>query len=156
MDTEPELIDVPVVGGTLRVARWGTARNVAIAAHGITGSSMGWLAVARRLDADWSIVAPDLRGRGESRDVPGPFGLEAHADDLIAIAGHLGVGRAVLAGHSMGAFVVAIAAAKAPALGERVVLVDGGLPLPLPGEGLDLDAVIEAILGPALARLRMT
>lgn len=35
------------------------------------------------------------------------------------------------------------------------MLVDGGLPLPVP-DGADPDAVLEATVGPALARLRMT
>src|SRR5688500_16553728 len=100
--TEP--IDVPVSGGRLRVARWGRGPNVAIGAHGITGSSMGWSVVGRHLDDDWTLLAPDLRGRGESRDLPGPFGLEAHADDLAAVASHVGAEQFVLAGHSMGAY----------------------------------------------------
>ncbi len=137
------------------MARWGSGGNVALAAHGITASSMAWRGVARHLDDDWSLIAPDFRGRGDSRALAGPFGLEANSDDLLAVAERLDIDRAVLAGHSMGAYVVALAAARAPALAQRVVMVDGGLPPPRPERDVDVDAVLEATLGPARARLRM-
>jgi pimeloyl-ACP methyl ester carboxylesterase len=55
----------------------------------------------------------------------------------------------------MGAYVSVLAAAERPDLFDRVVLVDGGVPLPLP-EGADPDDVLAATLGPALERLRTT
>jgi pimeloyl-ACP methyl ester carboxylesterase len=100
-------------------------------------------------------LAPDLRGRGASASVPGPFGLARHAEDVLTIADTLGIESSTLVGESMGAFVVAIAAARRPELARSVVLVDGGLPLVLP-VGIDADAVLEATLGPVLDRLRQT
>jgi len=112
---------------------------------------MSWQAVARHMPPDWTLAAPDLRGRGHSRDLPGPFGLDRHAQDVVAVLRHFG-GRPVLAGHSMGAYIALLARDAHPELVRRLVLVDGGLPLPVP-EGADLDAVLDASLGPALARL---
>ncbi|NUP83953.1 MAG: alpha/beta hydrolase [Nonomuraea sp.] len=141
------------VGG-LRIARFGDGPRTIIAVHGITASLMAWGAVGRRLPEEWSLVAMDLRGRGHSASLPGPYGLPTHADDVLRVADHVGAGPdAVLAGHSMGAYVAVLAGARRAF--ERVVLVDGGLPLPLP-EGVDPDAAMEATLGPALARLRRT
>jgi pimeloyl-ACP methyl ester carboxylesterase len=118
---------------------------------------MSWRAVARHLDdASMTLWAPDLRGRGASAGVGGPFGLERHAHDLLAVADHLGLDRVVLAGHSLGAFVAVLAAVVRPEKVERVVLVDGGLPLPLAVEGVDPDAVLDATLGPAIQRLDRT
>jgi pimeloyl-ACP methyl ester carboxylesterase len=156
MAVVPDFTDVPVPGGSLRVARWGAGPRVVVAAHGLTASSMSWAAVARHLGSGWTVIAPDLRGRGDSRGVPGPFGITTHADDLAAVAAALGLAPVVLAGHSMGGFVVAAAAARHPALADRVVLVDGGLPLPPPPAGTDVDAALEAVVGPAIARLGMT
>jgi pimeloyl-ACP methyl ester carboxylesterase len=152
---EPDAcISVPVPGGELAVARWGRGHVSVLAAHGITASSMGWRAVARHLDdASMTLWAPDLRGRGASAPVGGPFGLERHAHDLLAVADHLGLDRVVLAGHSLGAFVAVLAAAARPALVGRLVLVDGGLPLTSPVEGVDLDALLDDTLGPAIRRL---
>jgi pimeloyl-ACP methyl ester carboxylesterase len=75
--------------------------------------------------------------------------------DLLAVLDHAGCGRAVLAGHSMGGYVVARFAAAAPDRLSAAVLVDGGLPLPVPPD-VDADTVLEAVLGPSLGRLRMT
>jgi lipase len=148
------LLNVAVDGGDLRVLLWGTGKRVAVAVHGITASGMSWQAVARHMPPDWTLAAPDLRGRGHSRDLPGPFGLDRHARDVVAVLRHFG-GRPVLAGHSMGAHVALLARDAHPELVRRLVLVDGGLPLPVP-DGADLDALVDATLGPAIARLGQT
>jgi pimeloyl-ACP methyl ester carboxylesterase len=97
----------------------------------------------------------DLRGRGHSASLPGPYGLPRHAEDVLRVADHVGAGPdAVLTGHSMGAYVAALAAPQRD--WARVVLVDGGIPFPRLPEGVDPDAAMEATLGPALARLRQT
>jgi len=148
------LLNVAVDGGDLRVLQWGTGKRVAVAVHGITASGMSWQAVARHMPPDWTLAAPDLRGRGHSRDLPGPYGLERHARDVVAVLRHFG-GRPVLAGHSMGAYIALLARDSHPELVRRLVLVDGGLPLPVP-EGADLDALLDTTLGPAIARLGQT
>ena len=68
-----QLVNVPVDGGDLRVLRWGTGKRVAVAVHGITASGMSWQAVARHMPADWTLAAPDLRGRGHSVLIGGKF-----------------------------------------------------------------------------------
>jgi lipase len=149
------LLDVPVDGGELRVLQWGTGRRVAVAVHGITASAMSWQAVARQMPPGWTLAAPDLRGRGHSAHLPGPYGLERHAADVTAVLRHFGGSgaRPVLAGHSMGAYVALLARDAHPNLSRRLVLVDGGLPLPVP-DGIDPEAALEASIGPAIARLR--
>lgn len=155
MTGDPAVMDVPVDGGTLRVLRFGTGSRVAVAAHGITASAMAWPVVARALPRDWSLVAVDLRGRGHSSTVPGPFGMHRHGADLNQVARSLGVTPAVLVGHSMGAYAAIRAAAQQPELWHRLVLVDGGLPLSAPPNG-DFDRILSLTLGPALDRLRRT
>src|ERR1700691_5297635 len=94
------LLEVPVDGGDLRVLLWGNGKHVAVAVHGITPSAMACQAVARQMPSDWTLAAPDLRVRGHSAELPGPYGLEQHAADVAAVLRHLG-GRPVLARHSM-------------------------------------------------------
>lgn len=160
MPPTPLSFDVP--GGTLHGLRFGTGPRIALAVHGITASAMAWPAVAAALPEDWSLVALDLRGRGASRELPGPFGLAAHAADVNTAAAALLAGGTpgsdgglALVGHSMGAYVGVLAVDARPELYRRVVLVDGGVPLPLP-EGTDPDELLAATLGPALERLRTT
>jgi len=161
-DPAPTSERVPVGGGDLHLLRFGSPEaapeRTVLAVHGITASGAAWPAVARALPEGWSLVAPDLRGRGRSRDVEGPAGLLRHAADVCLVAETLDpehTGGLVLAGHSMGAYVAALAARARPELFSHMVLVDGGVPLPVP-EGVDPDAVLEATLGPALERLSRT
>jgi lipase len=150
--------DIAVDGGNLRVLLWGDpdpGNRVAVAVHGISGSAMSWGAVARQMPPGWTLATPDLRGRGHSNGLPGPYGLDQHVADVAAVLSYFAQGGPpVLAGHSMGAFVALLTQDSHPGLTSKTVLVDGGLPLPfaLP-DATDLDAVLDASLGPAIARL---
>ncbi|MBD0283559.1 MAG: alpha/beta fold hydrolase [Thermoleophilaceae bacterium] len=152
---------VPVRGGVLHVERAGRAPAeaavVVLAVHGITASHAQWRAVARHLieREGLCLLAPDLRGRGRSAGLPPPEGIANHVEDLLAVLDHVGARRAVLVGHSMGAYVVASAAAAHQERAPAVVMIDGGLRMPVPPDA-DVDAVLLAVLGPALERLRRT
>ncbi len=149
-------LDVRVAGGTLRVCRWPSAGPVVLAAHGITANALSWAEVAARLEGRATLVAPDLRGRARSGILPGPYGMAAHADDLVAVLDHLGeAGPVPVVGHSMGGWVAAVTGVRYPDRVSSVLLVDGGVALPVP-DGLDIDAVLAAVIGPAMARLSMT
>jgi pimeloyl-ACP methyl ester carboxylesterase len=151
-------LDVPVAGGTLSVFRLGPASDEAepvLAVHGITANSRAWLAVERALDGRAVLFAPDLRGRAASSALAPPYGMEAYTRDMVAVLDFCGLERAVLAGHSLGAYVVARLAADHPERVSAAVLVDGGLTRPLPAR-VDPQAFVRAALGPALARLEMT
>ncbi len=145
------LLQVPVDGGTMVARRWGRAKP-ALAIHGVTASHLSWAVVASRVAG---LVAPDLRGRGGSAGLPGPWGMARHADDMVRVLDALDVDRTVVVGHSMGAFVAVVLAHRHPDRVERLVLVDGGLPIPTP-PGVPDDKLLEAVLGPAAQRLSMT
>lgn len=150
--------DVPVRGGTLRVGEWGERGPLVVAAHGITSSHLAWSQIGPQLAGECRLVAADLRGRGASRDLPAPYGMASHADDLAAVVARFGGGStpAVLVGHSMGGFAAVAAARRHPHLVSRLVLVDGGAPLPLPpGVTGDTESVARAV-GAAFPRLRRT
>jgi len=146
---------VAVDGGELAVGIWGDPAAEAhpvIAIHGITANHQCWSAVADRYDG--AIIAPDLRGRGASDHLPGRGGMAGHAEDALSVLDAYGVDRAIVVGHSMGAFVASVLAHRHPERVHRLVLVDGGVPFP-PITG-DVDETMESILGPALARLTLT
>jgi pimeloyl-ACP methyl ester carboxylesterase len=147
-------MDVPVAGGHLHARRWGGTGPTVIALHGITATSMGWLQVAHRLP-DVTLLAPDLRGRGRSAHLPGPYGMAAHVADVVAVLDHADASRVVVVGHSMGGFVAVALAARHPERVAQLVLLDGGLPTGQPGDPLPPGG-IDAVLGPAAARLAMT
>ena len=151
-------VDVPVEGGTLATFRLGSLRPeapVALAMHGITSSSRSWLAIGKALGDSAALIAVDLRGRGRSSRLPGPFGIAAHVRDMAAVLDHFGLRSAVVVGHSLGAYIAAAFATAHPDRVASVVLVDGGLTIP-ESDGADPEQFLEAFLGPALARLQMT
>lgn len=151
----PETLRIDVGGAELGVIRWRGVPGapVAFALHGITANAWSWSAVARHLDGDVGLVAVDLRGRGTSSTAPPPFGMRQHADDLAAVIERFSAAPAVVAGHSMGAYVALCCAERRPADIEGLVLVDGGVALPLP-EGMSPQDALDATIGPAIARLQ--
>lgn len=133
------LTEAPVQGGELAVGEWQPARGLpesaragenhaVLAVHGITGNHLCWPYLVDTV-ADAHVVAPDLRGRGGSCNVPGPYGLAGHADDMLRVLDHAGIQRAVVVGHSMGAFIALLLANRHPDRVSSLVLVDGGLPI---------------------------
>lgn len=123
-------MQVAVTGGELTVATWGEASDapVVVAIHGITATHQAWPFLAGALPGR-RVVAPDLRGRGGSRALPGPYGLAAHADDVAAVIRSVSPDAPVdVVGHSMGGFIAVVLAHRHPGLVARLVLVDGGLP----------------------------
>ena len=108
---------------TYRRAGWGP---VIVLVHGITGSSMTWEHVIEPLAENYTVVAPDLLGHGESAKPRGDYSLGAYASgirDLIAAIGH---DRATVVGHSLGGGVAMQMAYQFPERVERLVLVSSG------------------------------
>jgi pimeloyl-ACP methyl ester carboxylesterase len=157
-DPFEERFGVDVAGGKLHVARAGPppehAESVVLAVHGVTASLMTWRTVARELAAHGvSVLAPDLRGRGGSATLPGPYGIAAHVDDLLAVLDHVRAGPAVLVGHSLGAYVAARLDAEHPERVTGLVLLDGGLPLAPPDNP---DEMMRTAVAQAIMRLGIT
>ena len=152
---------VPVSGGELVVHQLAGVQHserTLIAVHGITANGLSMQPLARALrarDTGIRVLAPDLAGRACSNTVTGPWGMARHATDVIAVIDAIGAGQVTVLGHSMGAYVAAVAAARHPERFDRVVLVDGGVAFP-PPPGADIDALLTAVIGPAMARLSMT
>ncbi len=151
-----EEFKVPVRGGDLAVARYGgrTGKPI-LAIHGITSSNRAWQSFAVAMVPNgYTLYAVDLRGRGRSNSLPAPFGMEAHARDMVEVLNFLKLERVDVVGHSMGAFVAVALLGMYPERVGRSILIDGGLRLALPA-GFTVEMVLPAILGPALARLQM-
>jgi len=79
--------------------------QVLLLVHGFPLDRHLWDSQLARLSETVRVVAPDLRGAGDS-DVPaGPYSMDQHADDLAALLDHLGIRCAVIGGLSMGGYV---------------------------------------------------
>jgi lipase len=149
----------PVAGGMLAYGEAGPAAgdadSIVLALHGITGNRMMWRSVAHAMQPESRIglLAPDLRGRGDSAGLPGPYGMAAHVADVLALLDHVGIARVVVAGHSMGAYVAARLAAEHPERISGLVLVD----VPLRDLNQELAAAARAMaVGPAVLLRTLT
>jgi pimeloyl-ACP methyl ester carboxylesterase len=97
--------------------------------HGLGGSSRCWAWTVPALARRHRVFLVDLPGFGRLRRLHRRFALDTAAAWLTEWLAAVGIGRAHLVGHSMGAFISAQIAAATPALVERLVLVSAaGVP----------------------------
>jgi aminoacrylate hydrolase len=101
--------------GRLRVWEAGSGPPLLLI-HGLGGSGRYWRAVARSVEGEYHVVAPDLAGFGGSTKGAGRYDRRAHLDDLDAVVAELAPdGRLVVAGHSLGGLLGALWAERARA-----------------------------------------
>ncbi len=118
-------------GLTYHVLEWGQERaeldHTVLLVHGFLDIAWGWAATAERLAARHHVIAPDLRGHGDS-DWIGAGGYYHFVDylaDLHDLASQLGRARLSLVGHSMGGSVAAYYAGSYPERIHRLALLEG-------------------------------
>ncbi|MDO9283493.1 MAG: alpha/beta hydrolase [Aquabacterium sp.] len=118
--------------------------------HGALHDHSGWTLLARWCaHHGYGVLAVDLPGHGRSAG-PVAASVEATADWLLALLAAAGVknpGQATLVGHSMGSLIALEAAARAPALIGRVVMVGTAYPMKVSQALLDTarDTPLKAI-----------
>ncbi len=140
------VIDGP--NGALHVHVWPATTTDSdrpiVAVHGVDGNHQAWSGLAAALGGTRTLIAIDLRGRGDSSH-DGPFGVAAHAQDLAAVLDAVAFPEVTLVGHSFGGHVVARLAADRPVGIAGLVLVDGGPPRVVP-EDMTPEALVEGAL----------
>lgn len=107
-----------------------------VCVHGAGSSSVVWMEVVRRLSPQRRVVAPDLPGHGQSDrwHAPDDVSIARYRDAVGTVCAQLQIERAILMGHSMGALVALDAAAAWPERVAGLILVNGGVRLPVAPE----------------------
>ena len=82
----------------------GSGRPVVLI-HGYPFNRSLWNEQVAALSDSCRVIAPDLRGFGESETSDGPATMNRMAQDVAELLDHLGIARATIAGLSMGGYV---------------------------------------------------
>ncbi|WP_165960594.1 alpha/beta fold hydrolase [Actinocrispum wychmicini] len=99
-----------------------------LAVHGLGGHGGRWKRLAEEFLLGYRVVAPDLRGHGESTDLP-PWTLEQHAADLLSVLDSLAVSGLSVVGHGFGAAAAIHLARLAPQRVTKLVLLEPAIGL---------------------------
>jgi len=112
-------------GVTLHYALRGDVRagSPVVLLHGFADSWQSFDLVLQALPENIAVLAPDLRGHGDSDRPSDGYAMADHAADVAALMETLGVSRATVAGHSMGSFAAQALAAAHPEKVEKLVLM---------------------------------
>ncbi|MBI4897440.1 MAG: alpha/beta fold hydrolase [Actinobacteria bacterium] len=106
--------------------------------HGIAGTGATWEDVMERLAGDFTLIAPDLPGHGDSDKPVGDYSLGSLASMLRDLMVTIGVEQATMVGHSLGGGVVMQFVYQFPQRCDRLVLVSSG------GLGRDVNMLLRA------------
>ena len=96
--------------------------------HGYAQTSHMWRPLIAELAQSHTVIAPDLRGFGESAKPEGGYDKKTMAQDVHALATSLGYKRIGIAGHDIGLMVAYAYAAQFPSEVNRIALMDAFLP----------------------------
>src|SRR6185369_10418241 len=114
-------------GLRLHYADWGNdAAPPLILIHGGLDHCRSWDVIARSLQPHYHVLAPDLRGHGDSEWTKGgSYALTEYVYDLSRLVRHIAAQKVAIAGHSMGGMVGLIYAGTFPDQVSALVVLDG-------------------------------
>lgn len=101
--------------------------------HGVPKTSYHWRRVIPLLTPYYTVIAPDLRGLGDSEHPQGGFDMKNMAEDIAQLATHLGYETFYLVGEDWGASTAYQVAAQYPERVRKLVYQE----MILPGFGLE-------------------
>jgi pimeloyl-ACP methyl ester carboxylesterase len=114
-----------VQGIRLRYLEWGHPDNPdLLLVHGWTSFAPSWNAVAEYFQERYHVIAPDLRGHGESDKPQTGYRLRDFAEDICQLIKNLQLNQPAYVGHSWGGNIGTIIASDSPELISRAFLED--------------------------------
>jgi pimeloyl-ACP methyl ester carboxylesterase len=127
----------------------GSGSPALVLIHGAFANRGHFASQVEHLARRHRVLAPDLRGHGDSDTPAEAFGICQVAEDVLAVCDAAGVERAVLCGHSWPVALHVVAAR--PELVAGVVLLDGVVLLPEELRAQILSSLVPVLEGPGWA-----
>ncbi|GAA2238630.1 MULTISPECIES: alpha/beta fold hydrolase [Kitasatospora] len=124
--------ELDLAGRRLSYLDFGGPGRPLLALHGHLSEGRTFAALARALAPQWRIIAPDLRGHGDS-DRTADYSREGYIADVVALIEHLGLGPLPVLGHSGGAITAYQLAARHPHLVSALINEEGAAAIPTGG-----------------------
>ncbi|GAA1893728.1 alpha/beta fold hydrolase [Streptantibioticus ferralitis] len=131
-EAEPVRGCLELAGRQLSYVDFGGPGRPLVALHGHFCEGRTFAHLARELAPDWRVIAPDQRGHGRSDrpTLPGAekpdYSRSGYVEDAAAVLDQLGLGGAVVLGHSLGGVNAYQLAARHPHLVSALVIEDIG------------------------------
>ncbi len=138
---------VEVNGIRLYYRRAGSGGEVVVLLHGFPETSYAWRKVMPALAEQFTVIAPDLRGCGDSDRPESGYDKRTVAEDIHQLVRHLGFRSINLVSHDVGMMVGYAYACAFPAEVRRLVLMEAALP------GLGLEKLYDAARYPRMYHL---
>ncbi|MEQ9371362.1 MAG: alpha/beta hydrolase [Coleofasciculus chthonoplastes F3-SA18-01] len=108
----------------LSYLEWNQGSEPLLLLHGLADQALVWSSLAEYLAESYHIIAPDMRGHGESSKPDNDYTFASAIADLEALMDHLGWSSAHIIGHSWTGKLAPIWAKQHPERFRSMVLVD--------------------------------
>jgi pimeloyl-ACP methyl ester carboxylesterase len=106
----------------------GKGGSPVILIHGYAQNSHMWRPLMTELGKTHRVIAPDLRGFGDTAKAETGYDKKTMAQDVHALARSLGIEKAGIVGHDIGLMVAYAYAAQYPGDVDRIALLDAFIP----------------------------
>lgn len=138
MSGEVEVQKVTIHGHERAFVKMGSGPALLLL-HGLGCDHTTWLPVLERLAEDYTVVAPDLLGHGQSAKPRADYSVGGYANGMRDLLTVLNIDKVTVVGHSLGGGVAMQFAYQFPERTERMVLVAPG------GLGPEVTPLIRAV-----------
>jgi pimeloyl-ACP methyl ester carboxylesterase len=118
-------------GAKIHYLKAGTGKKTLVLIHGFGDTSHMWIPLFDEFGKDYTIIAPDMRGLGESSRPTTGYDKKTMAADIHELVRGLGYEKITLVGHDIGLMVAYSYAAQYPSEVEKLALLEA----PIPGIG---------------------
>jgi 3-oxoadipate enol-lactonase len=140
--------DIEVNGITLSFDDIGEGPAILLL-HAAYLSRRQWRPQFQTLAAQLRMIAPDLRGHGQSSKPPGKYSIDLFAEDIFQLLVRLEIHEAILCGHAMGGMVAQQLAVDHPELVQSLILAETNYGT----RSTKLEAIMTNLLAKVLLRI---